>query len=431
MPFTLPKNALKNSKRLKDTFANRLTYDFVSAVNYGLVKSTLQGRSARFNYYDSDLDAMLFRDANNLKSVGNKIYALNFVADNFVELQTFVTARRAEGIFVLPPNDLLKMEAKKAYEDLNPKYDSVVNLILKLFIQNYLVPFNKVDLIKNFDDFMQEFFNYAQTIGKDFLITREKFISSKFNNSLHNGLTIEVSGDSHDKLIAKYEKYYENPNFSLLNQSVKQFGFFIDRNAPWRLIANLNSPVMQAAAIKYIRESLDTEDTGEEPKIVFRRDFYAFYYQKAYKVEIENLKRLMFDFYTELTNLFPDYISYTETKKCVKKIIYPKQKITKEEFEEKYKENYWIKTFFNIRKIELNLKVDDKEQKRIEKEIDALTKNVDMNRVLDYTQSQIKRIAFSAIRTDSPQQRRLNAVARRSRAAVAADEGILSIISRG
>jgi len=431
MPFTLPKNALKKSKRLKDTFANRLTYDFVSAVNYGLVNSTLQGRPARFNYYDPDLDAMLLRDPNNLKSVGNKIYALNFVADNFVELQTFVASRRAEGIFVLPPNDLLKMEAKKAYEDLTPKYDSVVNLILKLFIQNYLVPFNKVDLIKNFDDFMQEFFNYGETIGKDFLITREKFISSKFNNSLHNGLTIEVSGDSHDELIAKYEKYYENPNFVLLNQSVKQFGFFIDRNAPWRLIANLNSPIMQSAAMKYIKASFDTEDSGEEPKIVFRRDFYAFYYQKAYKVEIENLKRLMFDFYTELTNLFPDYINHTETKKCIKKIIYPKRKITQEEFRRKYKENYWIKTFFNIRKIELNLKVDDKEQKRIEKEIDALTKNVDINRVLDYTQSQIKRIAFSATPPRSPQQRQINAIARRSREAMAADEEILSIISRG
>ena len=260
------------------------------------------------------------------------------------------------------------------------------------FIKDYLVRHSRVDRIRNFDDFIKEYFLFAESIGDTFLITRDKYISSKFNNSLHNGLTIEISDQDPTQTAEIYEKYFDNPNFQLMVQSANRFGFFIDKKAPWRLIANLNSPIMQKKAIGYmVGEEISEEDTS----VVFRRDFYAFYYQKAFMTEIENLKNKMFDFYNNLIQLFPDFVSYTETCR-VTKLIYPKEPITREVFKERYSDAYWLKAFFDIRLIELGVSIEPLEKQKIEKTMTTVAKEVDTTRALRYTQSQLKRLAFGS-----------------------------------
>ena len=394
MPFTIAKNISKNPRRLSDKFLNKIIYDDVTFFNFGLIDSTLEGRQARFNYYDPDLDSFYINDLTKLKSLERDVYALDFVADNFLELKNFVKTNLARGVFTFPQNDLVTLEPRHGYNDtvFTSNYDSLVDLNYNSFIKDYLVRHSRVDRIRNFDDFIKEYFLFAESIGDTFLITRDKYISSKFNNSLHNGLTIEISDQDPTQTAEIYEKYFDNPNFQLMVQSANRFGFFIDKNAPWRLIANLNSPIMQKKAIGYmVGEEISEEDTS----VVFRRDFYAFYYQKAFMTEIENLKNKMFDFYNNLIQLFPDFVSYTETCR-VTKLIYPKEPITREVFKERYSDAYWLKAFFDIRLIELGVSIEPLEKQKIEKTMTTVAKEVDTTRALRYTQSQLKRLAFGS-----------------------------------
>ena len=109
MPFTIAKNISKNPRRLSDKFLNKIIYDDVTFFNFGLIDSTLEGRQARFNYYDPDLDSFYINDLTKLKSLERDVYALDFVADNFLELKNFVKTNLARGVFTFPQNDLVTL----------------------------------------------------------------------------------------------------------------------------------------------------------------------------------------------------------------------------------------------------------------------------------------------------------------------------------
>ena len=44
----------------------------------------------------------------------------------------------------------------------------------------------------------------------------------------------------------------KDPNFEFYRNSAKNFGFFVDKNAPWRLVANLRSPKIAYISLKNV-----------------------------------------------------------------------------------------------------------------------------------------------------------------------------------
>ena len=115
----------------------------------------------------------------------------------------------------------------------------------------------------------------------------------------------------------------------------------IDKNAPWRLVANLNSANMQKYMARYNR-------TLEQ---VFDKC-----YIKTYKYDIDNIKVYLKQMYASYTSASPIQIreveSYYDKQSgaCVpRRIAVERQKVNLEDFAASYDELFWLKLYYRIR----------------------------------------------------------------------------------
>ncbi len=69
-------------------------------------------------------------------------------------------------------------------------------------------------------------------------------MESSYSSVLMSGLVIEIGDDKYDNDENKSKKYGD-VNFQMAARIAEQYGFSIDRNIPWRLVANINNPAMQ------------------------------------------------------------------------------------------------------------------------------------------------------------------------------------------
>lgn len=173
-------------------------------------------------------------------------------------------------------------------------------------------------------------------------LTKSGYIRSKYYNPSSTGLCIEIFNDSIGLDSVKFEKFIKSPNFEFYLLAAAKHGFFVDKNAPWRLVANLNSPRMQ----EYM--SLNNLSISN----VFDTCFV-----KTYKYDLQNLRQYLKQFYEYLLTFFPYYTQqqpavgtvacppdYQETKKAVLR-----QKITQEAYEQKYGDLFWLKAYYRIK----------------------------------------------------------------------------------
>jgi hypothetical protein len=405
MNFNLEKRLLEqNNRKISEKSFNRFLYEDISENDFNLFDTTLIGLQARFMCYDPDLDEIYIPDLSQLTSISNNIYALDFVVDSFTELKSFIARKKAKGVFLFPENDLLKMVPQKGYRDYNKEYDILKGNVYNNFLQR-LIQNQKIDLIENFEQFVEQFLFFLAE-EDNVAITRCAFLTSTKNYVFNNGLVIEVSNQDHNNLKDYYEKYFENPNFSLLIESIKKYGFFLDKNCPWRLVANLNSQTMQRNALKRIKSrSIIPATPGEFPfgpkgpggfvpqnsRLTFRHQFYSAYYKKAYLDETSNLQQVLLNFYSVFLASFPDVVRPYEGRHNVTKLTYPKEAMSVPIMQSLYPQEYWIRLFFKIRLLENNVSIERQEVRKVEKAISSLSKQVDNAAALRYTQSQIKR----------------------------------------
>ena len=75
-------------------------------------------------------------------------------------------------------------------------------------------------------------------------LTLSGMVESNLSPFYSSGLVIEMSDLDYDK---DFEKAYEfgDRNFSFMASIAAQYGFAVDKNIPWRLIADLRNPAMQ------------------------------------------------------------------------------------------------------------------------------------------------------------------------------------------
>jgi len=188
----------------------------------------------------------------NLKAPKNQsgpklVKVFSFVADAFNDLMdAFDTAQfknqiSADAGWLKSPRPVRgHRSATRMYRDYREaKYQTFMDHLDK----------NKLhSKIHDFDSFYIQFYNYFKMFCKALPFTFEAFIRSGFCDLSITGLAIDLAefDASDDK--KKVTDCFENPNWKFYQNAAMQFGFRIDKNCPWRLVADLNSPALQ----KYI-----------------------------------------------------------------------------------------------------------------------------------------------------------------------------------
>jgi hypothetical protein len=143
----------------------------------------------------------------------------------------------------------------------------------------------------------------------------------KNTNPRVSGIIFEISKAKHDQDKKKYTDYILDDHFLQIQNIANGFGFMIDKNAPWRFIADLESPQMKARMTEHGFPNLQS---------MFDSCFY-----RSHLYEVDNLKKYFISFYDSYVEAYP---YYTKVEKCgdgsKAKLLY-RQKRSKNPFNDK------------------------------------------------------------------------------------------------
>lgn len=311
------------------------------------------------------------------------VMCLNFVADAFTDMKKFIKTTSSSKL--IKDNFLTtKWDACTSWDSPHIFYNKKMDALYKIFVASSLSFKNNDQKIQNIENFIDVFFNdfYPSLEGKT-PITKSGTIMSKYYNPTSTGLCIEISKDSFSLDYQKLKKYLKSNNYTFYTITAAKYGFLVDQNAPWRLVANLNSKPMQAYMAKY---DINLENV------------FDLCYIKTHKYDIDNLKVYIKQMYDAFTTLSPILIkknekytsNYCRDLEQAEYIAVPREKISSENYDQKYGDLFWLRLYYRIRLVETNTSLPDSVLTAEMFKIGQMYKTLDYSQVLEYINDNVK-----------------------------------------
>ena len=310
----------------------------------------------------------VFPNAQMLKQVGSKdrqIFAHNFVADAFTDLEERIQSFLSSGFIKRSESPFAPLTCEKGYIDPISKHSSRMNNLAEHFVSSFLS--DKMMQISDFETFIPLFRQYVLVNGPTNPITRSSYLVSNNVSILSSGLVIEIyDGDYSDDAI-KRDLFYTNKNFAPFRNAAYQHGFMIDKHIPWRLIADLNSPNMKPYVSKYY--------LGQPSLSVFQVGF-----NRAYESDIEALIQLAVLFYNTLASRFP----VSQASKCSEPVTIQRTTTNIDDVIASTPSTTWLSLYAELRNLEIGMGYDENDIAYIIENAYDLLNKVDINRATSY-----------------------------------------------
>ena len=283
---------------------------------------------------------------------GETRFVLDFVADAWNDLVAYHTKAVRLRAIKTQKSVFQRMEPKKTWESIHPLYKDHIQNMYGVFVGQFLSSPMNAEIV-DFESFLRYYLDYCGKLAKKMPVTKTSFITSKYATPLTSGLIIELVDGKHDDDYAKYIGFIRDINFDFFTTACRKFGFLVDKNAPWRIIADVNS--------SYMREKMNSR--GAEVRTT--EDVFNFYYLKSIHYEIENLRSFFLQSYQLFLVQDPEVSKLKTTfkgKHTMTKICdFERKPMSREEFDEKYPAEYWIRTLCYLRATETDAPQDQRE----------------------------------------------------------------------
>lgn len=280
---------------------------------------------------------------------GKQFKLLNFVADAYLAMKSYMEKALLIGK-VEANNPMTTLQIHRAYIDLDIYSAVTKDNLIKDFKNTSLKDYELNSKITNHKTFVNEFNNYLFTIIKESYITRGATILSSNFLGFASGLIFDIANVETDDDLKKYDQFLNTKQFIIFAEACLRFGFRIDVNVPWRLIADINSPAMAPYLKKY--------------DIINSKKLFDKYYQKLYSKELDELKNVYYEFYEKyLEN--NEYYQKSYKLLCEKNsqhnTVFKRDKPSKSMFFKDFTDEYWIRlyTFFKNYEFKRNLTQDE------------------------------------------------------------------------
>lgn len=320
---------------------------------------------------------------------GNTHSNLPFVVDAFKELKAFqeklVYRNRSSNnsIFTI-------LNVNNSTTLFHNHYDSHISNLYEIFENRFLAPVNK-NSIFNVNTFMQIFVKYLKIVCASNVINRSTFLKSKYADPSINGIRISIDSVlPYSDVTVKSNIYVGNPEFDLYVDNAARFGFFVDKNFPWTIVADLESPSMKKYMSFY--------------DIYSAQQMFEKYYHNTYEADIESLKSIILIFWNKFTatnsftkttevlnckNIFIESGNFADLTQqnfdlhyssdwiirlyCYTRILEEKLNLTQNKFESIYEEAIKINNYFNTLQAVKFINTRIKDMIENEKNVDHLT----------------------------------------------------------
>jgi hypothetical protein len=305
---------------------------------------------------------------------------LLFVVDAFKEMKKY-------------QQDLSKNNKSKntsIYSQLNVRestsnvanlYIDYLNKLYVIFRDNILNQAAVKKDIKNISSFIQYFVKFIKIMTKISVFNRSTFIKSKFVPQSINGLKISLDtvGNNLDYRTIS-NNYIDNPEFDLFIETAGKFGFYVDKNHPWMMVADLESPVMQKYAENYGLMSVDQ---------IFSTCYYT-----AYTADLESLKNVILSFWNSFAASQGDTTTDNKIVGCKNVFveISTLNQLNIETFEQYFNVNWQLRMYLYTRILEERLDVTQNKFESLHQESCTINKFYDTEKSLLFINEKISEL---------------------------------------
>ena len=240
-----------NSSGTKKTYKNRQLYDTVVVPDaiYGNVTAKTWTSDRYYGTINNKGNSVLpkltsLKSLSFVSDVSQTEYALDFVADAWFDFATRLKQLADENI-IYRDSPWAKPVIVKAWQPISSLYDGYMrDEVYPVFYDNFMNSNNNDSKTRNFTDFVDRMNDFLQSFIKvRGPITLSGFMESNKAPVYSSGLIIEISSERYDNDRSKSTDFID-ANFPLVSRIASQYGFLIDKNIPWRLVADLSNPVM-------------------------------------------------------------------------------------------------------------------------------------------------------------------------------------------
>jgi len=289
------------------------------------------------------------------REVSTKI-AFNFVVEAFSELQKHFAKHIARGTISSQEKYLSNLKAYRAFESPRETYQRYLKVYNEVLVKQLRAPHIK---ILDFPQFVRELKILLFKGANEYPFTEAGFVKSRLASIFITGLAVEIADLKYENDEDKLKYFLDSKNWEFYLRACNNFGFMVDRNIPWRLVADLNSPIMRQYSGRFNRIS--------NAKKVFI-DYYSPVAQPSYL----KFKNHLFDLYKGTKKQ-----GWTEAEYCDGKYInvVVKPKIySPTDFFDEFDLDYFLPLYMELRFAETEVLISDIEMKNLIHELHEQSK---------------------------------------------------------
>lgn len=282
------------------------------------------------------------------------VLVLDFVADLYDEMLEYY--ERLKSMDRVGENSIYyDITPKRGWVDVDSVYEEQLLGVEEALISTISEDAELERKIKNYKDFEDVYLSRINNLlqSKQPYSKVEFAVSAKRNNRAFSGLSVDIRDDFDcSKDAEKYLVYIRDVQFPNMRQVANRFGFRLDFNAPWRLVCDLNNPVVQERLMLRGIYSFD--------------DFFKRFYDRIHVESIEIMKSSFIRTYNDFQRIYPVYeeIKICPRSKRLKLQVKNRMPVTEDVYEN-IPMSHWFKIYTKIRSRERCKKFDEHKISRI------------------------------------------------------------------
>jgi hypothetical protein len=319
------------------------------------------------------------------------LFAVDFVTSAFSNFRNFYNNKAALGNISTKNTSLPRIEAKKAWSPINDGYADHVQDLYEIFVA-YTHSTDYIKEIDSFDSFIPIYLDFIGLVAKEAPFTKQAYAKSSLNSHYSSGLLIDLKNNYSFSDDVEKISFIKDKNFQKYQKIAQSFGFRIDRNAPWRIIANLQSPYMQqrmnSRGATYVGDSNYTD--------VFKK-----YYKRIDVSSYNRYIAIAIKFYNLLARTIPSsqLLSPIDENKIARSgpsgkanttINVDREIVPISYIEKKYDHFFWLDSYFRIRLQEERMTIDENQIYHKVREAHLLKNSIDIKAALRYLNKEMK-----------------------------------------
>tara|TARA_R110000851_G_scaffold174822_1_gene321013 strand:+ start:1689 stop:2981 length:1293 start_codon:yes stop_codon:yes gene_type:complete len=364
-----------NSMKSRETFFKRLAYKVYAyhdsdAESMGVIKDFTQFENVLYGRVDTLYNAIEIRPQRLVAIKGSQNqYALRYVASAYDQFVAEIKTAVANGKIRNAPF-FQNMEVKQSYLPVRNAHRAILGAASSRFA-NFYIRSGRLKEIKNFNQFLIKFIDFLYEFAELNSLSSPAFLLSKSSDISTTGLVLdlELKDFSQDK--DKFA-FIRSPYFEYYKKCAQRYGFYVDKNYPYRLVANLSSPAMK---------QFMSEDGYPESNL--RSAFYMDF-SPAHRNDLEIFKNLAFTLYRSIIAARPDIHEVFQIDEDLFTRIEQREFYLSSDLEKNYPDEYWLDFYVRLRNIEASLDFAPQQVDRIINNSIEIKKIVDKDRAMDY-----------------------------------------------